>query len=294
MRKRVIIVTLLILLSLTVIFFVASLGTTVLLGKKDIWGGNKIALIRIEGVILDSKDTIEELKKHGRNPSVKGIVLRIDSPGGAVVPSQEIYEEIKKIRDGGKKTIVTSMGSVAASGGYYIAAGTEKIIANPGSITGSIGVIMELANIEGLLKKIGIEPVVIKSGEHKDIGSMFRGMTEDEKKLLQTLMDDVHNQFIEAVAKGRGLKVEVVRALADGRIFTGRQAKEIGLVDELGNLEDAIKITAKLAKIEGEPKVIERGKKISILDLMKNRFLGGIFSERIPTGIVNLQYILYP
>ncbi len=294
MKKRVLFVTLLILISLIVIFFVASLGTTLILGKWDLWGEEKIALIRIEGVILESKDTIEELKRYDKNPSIKGIILRIDSPGGAVVPSQEIYEEVKKIRDARKKTIVTSMGSVAASGGYYIAAGTERIIANPGSITGSIGVIMELANIEGLLKKIGIEPVVIKSGEHKDVGSIFRGMTEEERKLLQGLMDDVHSQFIEAVAKGRGLKLEVVRALADGRVFTGRQAKDAGLVDELGNLEDAVKITAKLAKIEGEPRVIERGKRLSILDLMKDRFLGAIFSDRIPKGIINLQYILYP
>src|SRR5213595_2869165 len=202
-------------------------------------GGDKVAVIRIEGIILDSRETIEELRHYRDNPSVKAIVLRIDSPGGAVVPSQEIFAEVRKTRAEGKIKVVTSMGNVAASGGYYIAAATDRIVANPGTLTGSIGVIMELANVKGLLKKIGVENVVVKSGRHKDIGSPFRKMSDEDRRILQSVMDDVHTQFIEAVAEGRSLDVSDVQPLADGRIFTGRQAKEIKLVDELGDLDDA-------------------------------------------------------
>src|SRR5437588_3081917 len=160
-------------------------------------GGDKVAVIRIEGIILDSRETIEELRHYRDNPSVKAIVLRIDSPGGAVVPSQEIFAEVRKTRADGKIKLVTSMGNVAASGGYYIAAATDRIIANPGTLTGSIGVIMELANVEGLMKKIGVESIVVKSGERKEIGSPFRAMNPDDRRSLQTVMDRVDNQVIE-------------------------------------------------------------------------------------------------
>src|SRR6266581_1650866 len=199
-------------------------------------GGDKVAVIRIEGIILDSRETIEELRHYRDNPSVKAIVLRIDSPGGAVVPSQEIFAEVRKTRAEGKIKLVTSMGNVAASGGYYIAAATDRIVANPGTLTGSIGVIMELANVTGLLEKVGVQSVVVKSGKHKDMASPFRTMSAEERELLQSVLDDVHDQFITAVADGRSLKVEQVRPLADGRIFTGRQAKTASLVDELGDL----------------------------------------------------------
>ncbi|MDE3117845.1 MAG: signal peptide peptidase SppA, partial [Nitrospirota bacterium] len=219
----------------------------------DVSGEDRIALIRVEGVILDAQQTVGDLKKYGESPSVKAIVLRIDSPGGGVVPSQEIHDAVKRIRNKNNKAVVASMGTVAASGGYYIAAATDRIIANPGTLTGSIGVIMELANFEGLLKKIGVESVVVKSGEHKDIGSPFRKMKEEDRLILQAVMDDVHSQFIEAVAEGRSLDVREVRTLADGRVFTGRQAKAAKLVDELGDLDDAIKVAAEMAGIEGEP-----------------------------------------
>lgn len=261
-------------------------------GEGAAWGGgDRIALIRIEGVIADSKEVVEELRRYHRDDSIKAILIRIDSPGGAVVPSQEIYDEVKRIRDEGKKRIVTSMGTVAASGGYYIAAASEKIIANPGTLTGSIGVIMELVNVEGLLQKIGVEGTVIKSGENKDVGSPFRKMTEEERALLQNVMDDVHAQFIEAVAEGRSLKIETVRPYADGRVFTGRQAKEIGLVDELGNLQDAIQRTAELAGIEGEPQTVEKQERSTLFEFLQNRFLGKWEGARFPGGSVRLNYL---
>jgi len=232
---------------------------------------DRVGLIRIEGVILDAQSTISELKRFAENPSVKAIVLRIDSPGGGVVPSQEIHDAVQRVRTKSNKAVIASMGSVAASGGYYIAVATDRIMANSGTLTGSIGVIMETANVEGLLKKIGVEGVVIKSGRFKDVGSPLRKMSDEEHALLQSVMDDVHKQFIEAVAEGRGLALADVQALADGRIFTGRQAKDSKLVDELGDLEDAIQLAADVAGIEGEPKVIEPRRRFSFRELIESR-----------------------
>ena len=253
-------------------------------------GGDKVALIRIEGVILDSRETIQELRRYRENPTVKAIVLRIDSPGGGVVPSQEIFAEVRKTRADGKLKLVASMGNLAASGGYYIAAATDKIVANPGTLTGSIGVIMELANVKGLLDKIGVQSVVIKSGRYKDMASPFRAMTEEDRTLLQGVLDDVHAQFIEAVATGRALKVEQVKSMADGRIFTGRQAKSVSLVDELGDLQDAIKLAAELVGISGEPRVIETRKRFSWRDLLDPLFFGPV-SPLMPSN-VSLKYML--
>jgi protease-4 len=253
-------------------------------------GGDKVALIRIEGVILDSRETIQELRRYRENPTVKAIVLRIDSPGGGVVPSQEIFAEVRKTRADGKLKLVASMGNLAASGGYYIAAGADKIVANPGSLTGSIGVIMELANVKGLLDKIGVQSVVIKSGRYKDMASPFREMTEEDRTLLQGVLDDVHAQFIEAVATGRALKVEQVKGMADGRIFTGRQAKSVSLVDELGDLQDAIKLAAQLVGIRGEPQVIETRKRFLWRDLLDPFFFGAV-SPLMPSN-VSLKYML--
>ena len=252
----------------------------------------RIALIKIEGVIVDSREVIDDLKKYKDNPAIKAILLRIDSPGGGVVPSQEIYEEVKKIREDGQKKVVVSMGTVAASGGYYIASASDRIVANPGTLTGSIGVIMELANVEGLLRKIGVDSLVIKSGRHKDIGSPFRKMKPEEREILQHLLDDIHNQFIEAVASGRGLPEDKIRELADGRIFTGREAKEIGLVDDLGNLQDAIRLTADIAGIEGEPKIVETQKRLSWFDLLRNQWMGGLESVSIPQAGISLKYLM--
>ena len=254
-------------------------------------GGEKVAVVRIEGVILDSREAIEELRKFRDNPSIKAIVLRIDSPGGGVVPSQEIYAEVLKVRTEGKVKIVASMGNLAASGGYYIAAATDKIVANPGTLTGSIGVIMELANVQGLLQKVGVQSVVIKSGKHKDLASPFRTMSPEERALLQSVLDDVHDQFIQAVAAGRAMKVEQVRELADGRIFTGQQARAAKLVDELGDLQDAIKLAARMVGIAGEPRVVETRKRFSLRDLLDNYFWGKVVAPLTPPG-VSLKYML--
>lgn len=257
----------------------------------DLSTEDRIALIRVEGVILDAQSTVTELKRFGENPSIKAIVLRIDSPGGGVVPSQEIYDAVQRVRNKNSKAVIASMGTVAASGGYYIAAATDRIMANPGTLTGSIGVIMETANVEGLLKKIGVEGIVVKSGKFKDVGSPLRKMSEEEHALLQSVMDDVHKQFIDAVAEGRAMEVSAVQALADGRIFTGRQAKDAKLVDELGNLEDAIQLAADLAGIEGEPKVIEPRRRFSIRELIDSR-LSALFPKLDFYSGISLKYLM--
>ena len=228
--------------------------------------GDKIAIVEVKGVIAQSSGIIEELQQYLEDREVKAIILRIDSPGGGVGPAQEIYREVMKIK--AKKKVVTSMGSVAASGGYYIASASDLIVANPGTITGSIGVIMQFSNFEELLKKIGIKGVVLKSGEHKDIGSPFREMTPEEKKIMQEVLDNVHQQFIQAVAEGRKLDRAKVVEIADGRILTGEQAKKLGLVDQMGNLQDTIEITAKMVGISGKPNVLYPKKRLSIWELL--------------------------
>jgi len=273
----------------------AGLGGMVLLNvlfpDLDLSSGDRIAVIRIEGVIIDSQVTVGELKRFSENPSVKAIVLRIDSPGGGVVPSQEIYDAVRQVRSKTSKTVIASMGNVAASGGYYIAAATDRIVANPGTLTGSIGVIMETANVEGLLQKIGIEGVVIKSGKVKDVGSPLRKMSEEERGLMQAVMDDVHKQFIEAVAEGRAMELTEAQALADGRIFTGRQAKEAKLVDELGNLDDAIQLAADAVGIEGEPKVVEPRRRFSVRELLESQFTG-LFPKLDFHPGVSMKYLM--
>jgi protease-4 len=232
-------------------------------GKGFSLSSEKIAVISIQGVLYDSTETIEQFKQYEEEEGVKALVLRIDSPGGTVVAAQEIYGEIQKLK--GDKVVLASMGNVAASGGYYVACAAEEILANPGTLTGSIGVISEYPNIEQLMKKVGLKSEVLKSGRFKDLGNPTREMTADEKELLQDLIDNIHRQFIRDVAKGRGKPVEEIEPLADGRIFTGEQAKDNGLVDRLGSFEDAIDRAAELAGIEGEPVVLypeKEGKKI--------------------------------
>ena len=257
--------------------------------QKNLPIGDRVALIRIEGPILDSKDTIDEIKDYMKDPSIKAVVLRIDSPGGAVAPSQEIYEEVRKAV--AKKKIIVSMGSVAASGGYYVASPATRIVANPGTLTGSIGVIMEIPNLEGLMTKIGVKTEVIKSGRHKDIASVFRGIKKEDREILQNVLDNVHEQFIAAVAEGRKMVPEDVKKLADGRVFTGEQALKVGLVDELGNIEDAIRTAAKLSGIKGEPVVVTKKERFSFVDLLRGRMpkeLTNIFPS------VSVKYLFTP
>jgi protease-4 len=252
-------------IGLFVLLIVVSLLFVML--QKNLPLGERVALIRVEGMIVDSKDTIYEIKEYVKDPLIKAIVLRIDSPGGAVAPAQEIYEEIKKAV--AKKKVIASMGSIAASGGYYIASPATKIIANPGTLTGSIGVIMEIPNLEGLMSKLGIKTEVVKSGEKKDMASVFRGIKKEERAILQKVLDNVHDQFITAVAEGRKMSYEDVKQLADGRIFTGEQALKVGLVDKLGNIEDAVQVAAELSGIKGEPVLISKKERFSLIDLIR-------------------------
>ncbi len=221
--------------------------------------GERVAMIELTEPILDSQNIVRQFKKYRENRAIRAIVFRVDSPGGGVSASQEIYEEVKKTRSSGKPVVV-SMGSVAASGGYYVSCGASKIVANPGTLTGSIGVIFQFLHFNELMNKIGIDASTFKTGKYKDIGSPFRKTTEDEKKFFDQLLGDVYNQFVDVVAKERKMDRKRVVQYADGRVFTGRQAFEYGFVDTLGTLEDAVTIAAKLGDISGKPKVVKERK----------------------------------
>jgi protease-4 len=236
--------------------------------------GDRVALVELKGVIIGSEDIVRQLKKYRDDSSIRAILLRIDSPGGGVVPSQEIYEEVRKTRDSGKPVVV-SMGSLAASGGYYVACGASRIVANKATLTGSVGVIAEFLQVHDLLDKIGVDFKIVKSGKLKDAGVPTRRMTEDDQKYFQALMDDVHAQFERVVQQERDLSASEVRALADGRVFTGTQAVGLGLVDTLGTFEDAVLITAELAGIEGEPTLVRERVRRSFLESL----LGGSMEE---------------
>ena len=268
MRRRPILTALLILIVICAVFFLMVFGISHFGNQYAFeFGGDRVGIVKIEGTIVESEPIIDKLIKFRKSKRVKAIVLRINSPGGMVAPSQEIYQEVKKACR--EKKVIVSMESVAASGGYYIACTADKIVANPGTLVGSIGVILQIENIEELFNKIGLRRKVVKSGKYKDIGSITRPMTEEEEAILQEFSDDIYNQFVDAVAEGRGMKREEVLKIADGRIFTGVQAVGLGLVDRLGNLQDAISIAGEIVGIEGEPKVIyPKKKKPSILDFI--------------------------
>ena len=210
----------------------------------------KIGVIPVEGTITESETVVSDLVEFTKDKGIKAIVLRVNSPGGGVGPSQEIYREVRKTIE--KKKVVASMGSVAASGGYYISSAANKIVANPGTLTGSIGVLMEFVRLQELMEKIGVDMEVLKSGEFKDIGSPYRKLTERDREMIQKLVSEIQNQFVEAVAEGRDLSVEKVRQIADGRIISGSQGVELGLVDQLGNFQDAVNLAKSMAGIEGE------------------------------------------
>jgi len=227
---------------------VLSLVMTINVSTPD--SDEKVGIIEIDGMITDALSVISDLEYFRKNEQVKAILLRIDSPGGGVAPSQEIYREILKTKS--EKKVIVSMGTVAASGGYYIASAADGIVASTGTITGSIGVIMGFTNFETLFQKIGLQTSVIKSGEFKDTGSPTRPMTPEEEIYLQTFVTEIHEQFINDVSKGRNMPQEAIREVADGRIISGEQAKNLGLIDRLGNFDDAIQWAGSLGGIQGE------------------------------------------
>lgn len=250
-------------------------------GPKD---GERVGVIEITGIISNPKRIISRLKQFREDERIKAIVLRIESPGGGVGAAQEIYREVRKTAK--TKKIVASMGSVAASGGYYIAAGANGIIANPGTITGSIGVILGYTNFQDILKKIGLVPIVVKSGEYKDMGSPTRKMTTKEQDLLQDMVDRIHKQFVRAIAESRQMELSNVESLADGRIFLGEEAKELGLVDRLGNIEDATEWAGRMAGIEGKiVTVYAREKKLNLIKYIVDSSINAIAQRILPQDL---------
>jgi protease-4 len=292
MKKNPVLIGLIVIGVVLVIFVGAIIALTLLFRREapTFALGDRVGVVEINGVIANSQEIIRGMNAFVEDEGVKAIVLRVDSPGGGVGASQEIYREVVKASN--KKTVVASFGGVAASGGYYVACGADKIVANPGTITGSIGVVMQFANLEELFKKIGYKGYVIKSGTYKDAGSPFREMTPEERELLQEVIDTVHQQFIRAVAEGRQLPIEKVAAIADGRIFSGEQALALGLVDELGNLEDTIDMAAQMAGIKGKPVVVyPRRKKPSLFDYLTEGIAQRLKEEVHETARPGLDYI---
>jgi protease-4 len=292
-RRHPFIFSLLIVVTIVICFFAAVIFFFLVGMDSAFKFGDKVGVVEVKGIITNAQQVVKQLKEFCKDESVKAIVLRIESPGGGVAPSQEIYSEVAKTVL--VKKVVVSMGSVAASGGYYIAAGADHIIANPGTITGSIGVVMEFTNVEDIVKKIGLATEVIKSGPYKDIGSPLRKMTPEERILLQEFIDNVHRQFIEAVARGRKIDVEKIVSIADGRIFSGEQAKKLALVDSLGGLEDAIAMAGKLGGIKGEPIVIyPRKKQFSLLEYLLGQSVEDLLDTISGTPFQKLGYLYTP
>ena len=267
-RLTVVVATVLVFIGVAALFLL--FGTSV--GRGGEGGplfGPRVAVVELEGLIAETDDLVRELRHHRDNPSVRAVVIRINSPGGVVGPTQEVHDALLRLREAGKP-VVASLGSVAASGGYYVAVAADQIFANPGSLTGSIGVIMQMANVDALMKKVGVDYVVVKAGQFKDLGNFSRPMTPEERRVIQSLLDDVHGQFIEAVAKGRKLDRSAVVQFADGRVFSGTQALKLKMIDSLGGLEEAIDAAAKLAKLPTPPAVERPKRHFSLIDLVRN------------------------
>ncbi|MCE9625543.1 MAG: signal peptide peptidase SppA [Deltaproteobacteria bacterium] len=236
-------------------------------GGSSIFSGNKVAVVEIKGGIFDPKDTLDELNRVYDNDNLKALILRIDSPGGAVSPSQEIYDAVLRVKE--KKKVVVSMGTVAASGGYYIAVAADKIVALPGTITGSIGVLMDYTNVQQLLEFLKVHAEVLKAGKMKDVGSPLRELTPEERQYLQGILDDMHRQFKAAVAKGRNIPMEEVDKFADGRVFTGEQAQKMKLVDEIGGQQKAIEVVQAMLGWKEAPELYyPKKKKAGLIELL--------------------------
>ncbi len=260
MRRHPILLGFVILLFVGILFFAMIYTLGLLKGEgRSLHLRAKVGVVPIEGVIIDSSDIVEQIDEFANDDGIRAVVLRINSPGGGVVPSQEIYASVRELRK--KKKVVASMGAVAASGGYLIATGADRIVANPGTITGSISAVMHFADVQELMKKVGVRSSVVKSGKFKDIGSPVREMTAEEKQLIQGIVDDIYDQFTRTVSQNRDVPLGTLLGLADGRIFSGRQALDVKLVDELGGLQDAVSLAGRLAGMEGKPAVVKAAKK---------------------------------
>jgi len=237
-------------------------------------GKGKVALVNLDYTIISSESIVRQFKKYGEDKSIKAIILRVNTPGGGVAASQEMYEAIRRVRDGGKPVIV-SISSLGASGGYYAACGGSIIVADPGSLVGSIGVIINLMNFQVLAEKIGVKETIIKSGELKDAGNPLRELNEKDREYFQDIVDDSYDQFLEVVSRSRKMDKEKLKEYANGRVFTGRQAREIGLIDSLGTLEDAVKIAANVSGIEGEPTIIKEKERYTLIERILDTFSNG-------------------
>jgi len=249
--------------------------------------GKKIGLVEVTGTIIEPTEYVNQIVKFGEDSSIRALLVRVESPGGGVAASQEIYEALRDVRDSGTPVVV-SMGGIAASGGYYVACGADSIVANPGTLTGSIGVIMNFPMARELMRKIGMEWEVLKTGEFKDIGSFARPMTDRERELLDGILADVYDQFVTVVSLERGIEREEVEKIADGSIFTGRQALELGLVDRIGGLRDALDMAAEMGGISGKPTVVKPRKDLwTVWDLIEE--LMGTASQ-VASQNVSLEY----
>ena len=279
-----------------VLLAVSLLAIFVTFGRED--GGefgfsDRIQVVDIEGELVESQSILQQLKRYEDSSSVRAILLNIDSPGGGVAVSQEINAEVKRLREKKDKTIVAYLSSTGASGAYYVACAANKIIANPGTIVGSIGVIAEWVNYEDLLAWAKLKSVIFKTGEFKDTGSPTRALTDRERTYFQGLIDDMYVQFVEAVASGRNLELQQVRSIADGRVFTGRDAKERKLIDEVGNFQDAVDLTAKLAGISGKPRLIRLSRaRVTLLDVLTTDLSQfAPFSGKTLQSRIRFQYV---
>jgi|SRR5919108_1444118 protease-4 len=291
-RLTVVVATVLVFIGVAALFLV--FGTS--MGRSGDGGaplfGPRVAVVELEGLIAETDDLVRELRQHRDNPSIRAVVIRINSPGGVVGPTQEVHDALLRLRQAGKP-VVASLGSVAASGGYYVAVAADQIYANPGSLTGSIGVIMQMANVDSLMKKVGVDYVVVKAGQFKDLGNFSRPLTPEERRVIQALLDDVHGQFIEAVAKGRKLDRSAVVQFADGRVFSGTQALALKMVDALGGLEEAIDAAGKLAKLPTPPPVERQRRRFSLIDLIRNELGLTVPSMLLPTRLPMFKTPLY-
>jgi protease-4 len=256
--------------------------------ERDVTFGDAVAVVDIHGQIFYNTGKAAEIAGYADDANIKAVLLHINSPGGGVAASQAIYHAVAKVRE--TKPVVVVMGSVAASGGYYVACAADTIVAHEGTMTGSIGVIAEFLNTEELLQKVGVDVTIVKSGRYKDIGTPYREMTEAEKAYVGRLLDGVYNQFLEAVSEGRGIPIANVRRLAEGRLYTGEEALEAGLVDKIGTYQDALDLAAQMGGISGKPRVVKRHPKRPLLDRITGQSvstLGAGREERI-----SLKYII--